>query len=290
MTAGIIGSRAPSIDQARTSQADAGSRCTCTHCSRTFTDRFDKAGRLVESGDRALSEHESICLSNPANNHQCQHCGKAFKDIHGLKGTLVSSGAGLLRDHVHKCEANPSNIFRCRYCYEVFVNEFDKRCCLVSDAASVLKEHAKMCSENPANQFECNLCGEAFTNRFDLRGGLASDAELVRDFHQSTCTGRRKGNTQRAARAGRRQSQEANLRHILGRLSKRPIHGDDHETLVQRTMQEIHQRVAELQGEPLKKYLREIQLRWHPDKNGGKVAESTEIFLLIQRYWEMHFK
>mmetsp|Transcript_43809 Transcript_43809/g.82149 ORF Transcript_43809/g.82149 Transcript_43809/m.82149 type:complete len:105 (+) Transcript_43809:563-877(+) len=38
----------------------------------------------------------------------------------------------------------------------------------------------------------------------------------------------------------------------------------------------------------IRRYLREIQLRWHPDKNAGQVAEATEVFREVQKYWELY--
>lgn len=56
-------------------------------------------------------------------------------------------------------------------------------------------------------------------------------------------------------------------------------------------IQEIDSELARLgQSDALKRKLRDLQLRWHPDKNPEEPQKAQVIFEYVQSLWERNFR
>lgn len=257
-------------------------------CGTVFTSTFDA------SSIEQVAAHEEVCKDNPSN--MCTFCGQKF-------GGPISDGPALIRSkinsHLSVCPMNPHNAatvtdslkhtyrranqantcthmrntlvwLQCSYCGRHF--QSDSR----GSAQTHRKYHAQLCGDNPANW--CRYCGLRFS------GTEPEQALRRRRAHEHNCCER--PHAERDYGVGYVPSGES--QRARASSSKLQSGATSRESNVDSVLKQVKRELQQCSPPDLRRRLRQLQLKYHPDKNSDPNA--VEIFNYVQRVWDSAFK
>lgn len=243
------------------------------HNSGSCTVRACIGCRSLFSGDEAVALHEDSCEEV----FKCpgMYCGKKFANERDLN-SHVEQGTCNVRPCVgcrRLCESREACARHERQCTRVLL--CPGGCGRGFSKIDDLQRHLE---ETPAcGRLLCPLCGEYVPEKM-------SRADHVRVCRGSSGSG-----------------QDACFRHRggprpMGRRFSCPttrVVADIEPELDARYKDVLRGIDSELTGlgrSSLKKKLRDLQLKWHPDKNPGELEKAQVVFQHIQGVWERNFK
>eukprot|EP01057_Protomagalhaensia_wolfi_P006095 Protomagalhaensia_wolfi_Nauph_80__6094@NODE_864_length_1932_cov_10_260433_g651_i0_p1_GENE_NODE_864_length_1932_cov_10_260433_g651_i0NODE_864_length_1932_cov_10_260433_g651_i0_p1_ORF_typecomplete_len449_score43_72zfC2HC_2/PF13913_6/4_5zfC2HC_2/PF13913_6/14zfC2HC_2/PF13913_6/6_2e02zfC2HC_2/PF13913_6/3_6zfC2HC_2/PF13913_6/2_7zfC2HC_2/PF13913_6/0_57DnaJ/PF00226_31/0_00067zfFCS/PF06467_14/6_1e02zfFCS/PF06467_14/1_4e02zfFCS/PF06467_14/9_2e02zfFCS/PF06467_14/0_067zfFCS/PF06467_14/1_2e02zfBED/PF02892_15 len=253
----------------------------CVFCSMEFRSTFDLLAL------EQVAAHEEVCGQNPRN--MCQFCGQSFTGP-------IDADPNILRHqlemHLTVCKASPHNKATCRFCSRTFeTNAYGP-----ADMQAVA--HMRNCIQNPRNS--CRFCGRQFQAPMDSPPGAT--AVDKRRQHESSCPERvRRPRAHDAsygadahgmyvpthqASYGNEPSPQSAPPHY-SRPSQNP------QRLAKNHIKEINMSISNLSVSELRRVLRQLQLKWHPDKNTkSELDEKVAILVFqhVQDLWNATFK
>ncbi|KAH0486500.1 MAG: hypothetical protein KVP17_000278 [Porospora cf. gigantea B] len=251
---------------------------SCQFCGLTFTSSFE------ESSIRRVARHEDNCRQNPAN--ACRHCGQVV-------GTRT-----VRKLHEKVCLRNPKSHAGCPFCHRQVRTSYER-----PDIRKVLDAHCRRCPHNPENS--CKYCGMRFVDYHERKDHERRHrSNRRRESSSDEWSQRRPGRGRSPTRwqwsdEGRQEfshasSQTGSSDTFL--TNTQPYVAEEVDPLkasAQREIQLVAEKAGEVSGDELRRLLRHLQLRWHPDKNcqtEEREQIASEVFNFVQEVWNKNFK
>ncbi|KAH0473923.1 MAG: uncharacterized protein KVP18_002372 [Porospora cf. gigantea A] len=247
---------------------------SCQFCGLTFTSSFE------ESSIRRVARHEDNCRQNPAN--ACRHCGNVV-------GTRA-----VRKLHEKVCLRNPNSQAACPFCHRQVRTSYER-----PDIRRVLNAHCRRCPHNPENS--CKYCGMRFVDyherkdherrhRSNRRRESSSEEWSERPHRRRSPTRRQYMHQEFSDASSQTLSSDTFLTTTKPCVSEKL---DPLKATAQREIQLVAEKAGNVSGDELRRLLRHLQLRWHPDKNcqtEEREQVATEVFNYVQEVWNKNFK
>eukprot|EP01053_Blabericola_migrator_P000232 Blabericola_migrator_1__231@NODE_1060_length_5561_cov_32_202767_g104_i4_p2_GENE_NODE_1060_length_5561_cov_32_202767_g104_i4NODE_1060_length_5561_cov_32_202767_g104_i4_p2_ORF_typecomplete_len461_score57_02DnaJ/PF00226_31/0_00011HJURP_C/PF12347_8/1_4HJURP_C/PF12347_8/2_9e03zfC2H2_3rep/PF18868_1/6_5e02zfC2H2_3rep/PF18868_1/1_9e02zfC2H2_3rep/PF18868_1/4_8e02zfC2H2_3rep/PF18868_1/2_5PyrI_C/PF02748_15/19PyrI_C/PF02748_15/19PyrI_C/PF02748_15/33PyrI_C/PF02748_15/9_2e02PyrI_C/PF02748_15/2_4e02PyrI_C/PF02 len=240
----------------------------CVFCEKQFTSTLNLLAL------EQVAAHEEVCGYNPRN--MCRFCGQTFS-------APIDTAPEVLRRkkeaHLEVCKMSPHNKASCRFCTRQFETN------AYGSALNQCTLHMRNCAQNPRNS--CRFCGLQFRAPLDSPPGLT--AVDKRRQHEASCP-------QRVPRGYRRREYDYEEERYYPAPRSAPVTSvashDSPERRARKHIIEIDRSVDGMTKGQLRSQLRQLQLKWHPDKNTRTEADeriAIIVFQHVQSLWNEAF-